>query len=274
MFWTRWPSWNNRTELLVERSSWRGVLGMALKEEARVPELLEPTYPAVRDLWLARIRCMLESGVDGIDIRTLCHHNGVMSYLRLAFAPVVRETFASLYGRAPRPEPADYERIRRIRGDAYTQFLREARTLAVAAGAKLCIHVEDGMEVPAHLDTRMQIAWDWRAWVSEGIVDEVTLKWFSERSRFAHEQVLPLCRRHGVPVHVCSRNLDNGLTERGIEVIESVLTRCAEAGLAGYNLYETANLISMNPAGHTWPKHNTGAVMAHARRVLQRINGG
>lgn len=272
-FWTQWPTWNNRTEPLVERRAWGGVVGLALKDEPSVPELLEPTYPAVRDLWLARIRRMLADGADGVDIRTLCHHNGVMSYLRLAFAPVVRDTFASLYGRVPRPDPEDYERIRRIRGDAYTQFLRDARRLASAAGARLAVHLENGMEVPPHLDTRMQIAWDWRAWIREGIADEITLKWFSERSRFVHEQVLPLCRRHGVPVHVCSRNLDGGMTERGVEFVESVLTRCAEAGLAGYNLYETANLMALNPAGRPWPKHNTAAVMAHARRVLDRING-
>lgn len=274
MFWTRWPSWNNRTELLVERRSWCGLIGLALKDETHVPELLEPTYPAVQELWLARIRRMLTAGVDAVDIRTLCHHNGVMSYLRLAFAPVVRDTFASLYGRAPRPEPDDYERIRRIRGEAYTAFLRAVRRQTAAAGAKLCVHIENGMEVPPHLDTRMQIAWDWRGWISEGIVDEVTLKWFSERSRFVHEHVLPVCRRHGVPVHVCSRNLDGGLTERGVEVIESVLERCAAAGLAGYNLYETANLTCLNPAGATWPQHNTAAVMVHARAVLERINGG
>ena len=51
-----------------------------------MPSLLEPAHEQARAIWLARIDTMLTAGVDGIDIRSYCHHNGPMHYLKYAFA--------------------------------------------------------------------------------------------------------------------------------------------------------------------------------------------
>ncbi|HVF11199.1 MAG TPA: hypothetical protein VNA16_10370, partial [Abditibacteriaceae bacterium] len=141
-FWKEWPGWANYTEPLVQRRKWCGNnLGMTFQEQPNMPSLLEPAYAGARDIWLARIQQILNAGADGVSIRTLCHHNGIMTWLKYAFAPAVCETFQSLYGREPQLTPEDYERVRRIRGDFFTQFLRDTKKLTAQAGKKLAFQI-------------------------------------------------------------------------------------------------------------------------------------
>ena len=47
--------------------------------------------------------------------------------------------------------------------------------MTAARGRQLAVHFEARAEVPPHLDTAMQIHWDWETWLNEGIMDELTL---------------------------------------------------------------------------------------------------
>ncbi|MBI4024291.1 MAG: hypothetical protein HY360_04875 [Verrucomicrobia bacterium] len=271
-FWKEWPSWVNLTEPVLQRRSWNGRnLGIVFREAANMPSLLEPASRGTHRIWLERIRRTLAAGADGISLRTLCHHNGHFSYLKYAFAPNVREEFQSGYGRPPRTTTEDYERNRRIRGEFFTQFLRDGRKLASRFRRKFAFQIESGIEVPPHLDTRMQFHLDYETWFKEELFDEISLKWFTSENPFIHERILPLARRRGVPVHVISRCLDGGMDNRGIESAEAYVMNAFKAGFDGFNFYETANLMEMNPLGVSMPKGFAASAISKAIRTLNAL---
>jgi hypothetical protein len=272
-FWKGWSGWSNQMEPILQERKWNGAdLGMVFQDMPNMPTMLEPAYEGARNIWLGRIAGILDRGADGVDIRTYCHHNGIMSYLKYAFAQPVCETFRSLYGRAPSPNPEDCERIRRIRGDFYTQFLRDARKLVSARGRKLVIELESGVEVPARYDCRMALPMDWKAWIEEGIADEIRLKWWTAESTFVHEQVLPLARRHSIPVHLISRCLHEGLGFRAVEMAERVIGGACAAGFSGYSFYEHQNLMEMNPEGCLALKGPVESYFHRAGEVLRQMS--
>jgi hypothetical protein len=266
--------WNNHTEFNLRRRTLTGRnIGMAFREADRIPSLLEPSFAGARRIWLERMKKIFAAGCDGVSIRTFCHHNFHLSYLKYAFAGPVREEFKSRYHRPPQATPEDYQRIRRIRGEFFTQFLRDARKLANRFVRKLAFQFEPGIEVPVEYDTRMQIHLDFETWLEEGLLDEVSLKWISSESQFVHEKVLPLTRRHGVPVHVISRLLPMGLDARALETTEALLVGAWRAGLDGFNFYETMNVMEMNPLGISIPKGFSDPAIRNAIQALRRLAG-
>ncbi len=275
-FWKQWPGWSNRNDLMLEERRWPARrLGLVCRVAPNLPTMLEPADAGAHAIWLARLTAMLEAGVDGIDLRTYCHHNCITSYAQYAYAPAVRERFRAAFGREPRADDlADAERVRRLRGAAYTEFVRAARALTAARGCKLMVELESGIEVPPTLDCRMQLPLEWRVWLEEGLVDELRMKWFTAQSRFVHEEVLPLARRRHVPVHIISRCLHTGLGLRTTELAEVTVTDACGAGFAGYTWYEQHNLMDMNPLGLAMMKGPVSNYFAHARAALSRLAGG
>lgn len=67
------------------------------------------------------------NGIPGVNPRMLCHHNGCSEWLRYAFAVPVRAEFRRRYQREVERVEEDYEKVRRIRGECFTGFLREAK---------------------------------------------------------------------------------------------------------------------------------------------------
>ncbi|MBI4028649.1 MAG: hypothetical protein HY360_26965 [Verrucomicrobia bacterium] len=268
-----WLGWVNHTEPILDEFTWSGAeLGLVFKETEQAPTLLEPAYEGARRIWLAHVQRMLEAGVDGVEIRTIGHHNCVDSYLRLAFAEPVRRAFRERYGRDVEPKPDDYERIRGIRGEAYTQFMRDAKALAKRHGKKLSAHIEGGAEVPPHLDTRlqMQMSVEWEKWIRERIVDEVSLRGWMCHNPFVHRHLMPLARRMKVPVHIISKNLPGGIDLRAMELCERFVTEACAAGFSGFSLYESDSLLRMNSQGIPMSVGNTEQAVRHAANCLRR----
>jgi len=272
-FWREWPGWANRSERMLEDYSWRGErICLALGKQENLPTLLEPSYEGAREVWLARLEKMLRDGADGVGIRTLCHHNSCPEWLRYAFAEPVRDAFRQQYGREVQLTPEDYERVRRIRGEFYTQFLRDAKALTARYGKPLSIHFESGIEVPPQYDTRMQVHLDWGRWLDEGLMDAIYLKFWCSQSPFVHEKVLPVARRKEIPVTICDRN---GFirTPRGIEFAERFIREAHAAGFSGYTFYETADYVRLNPAGVPTPVRHTDVAIRRAGDTAAELRG-
>ncbi len=247
-YWQEWVSWRNRSPRMVEDLCWGpGTHGLIFERRRTQPALLEPSCAGARAIWLDEVQRILDAGVDGVCIRTLCHHNNVMDYLMMAFAPAVREAFRAAHGRDPEPTPADAIRIRELRGRDYTQFLRETKTRAAKAGKTLALHLEAGFEIPPAYDQRMQINLEWKTWIREKIADELVLKWWSAQNPFFQERVLPLARRHGIPVYIVDRNSSLKNTPRTVERAVALVNESRAAGFDGYLWYETASYKRLNP---------------------------
>jgi len=238
MFFQEWMSWANKSTRMLTDFTWgRGVHGLTFQRHPNLPTLLEPSCEAARAIWLWHVQRVLDTQADGISIRTLCHHNNIMDYMMYAFAEPVRETFRELYKRDVTPSWEDCVRVRRIRGDFYTDMFRDAKRLASKAGKKFVAHLEAGIDVPPECNLRMQFHENWREWINEGIVDELILKWWFSQSTFIHEQVLPLAKAKGIPVHICGRNSSLRNTVRAIERAESLVRDSMAAGFAGFAFY-------------------------------------
>ena len=78
------------------------------------------------------------------------------------------------------------EKWRRLRGQYYTEFLKEAKEEIHRHGKKLQLHMFDMMEGAPDKSTMMEIYFDWRSWLEQGIPDEVTLKNFHSNPHKIH----------------------------------------------------------------------------------------
>lgn len=271
-FWKGWQGWSNQTESLIQRRGWAsGAIGMVFDEDDAMVTLLEPAHEQASAIWLNRIRKHIAAGVDGVDIRTYCQHNGPMHYLKYAFAQPVLETFRSLYGRDPEMRDDDYEKIRNIRGDFYTGFIAQASKLLHAKGKKLIAEVESGVEVPSSMHVRMQLPVQWRRWITEGLIDEIRVKWYSPWSVYVHEEILPLARKHDIPVHVISRCLHQGPSHRFIEMGTQTIADSVRSGFAGYSWYEQQNFMDTNAAGYPEFKGPMPAYFGAIEETLQSM---
>ncbi|HAZ02169.1 MAG: hypothetical protein A2W90_23795 [Bacteroidetes bacterium GWF2_42_66] len=131
---------------------------------------LHPIYPEVRKHWLDMISFCLERGVDGINIRHSNHTRSPEDW-EYGFNDAVIEAAG---GRT------DYPTIRRINGNAYTQFLREARELVKSWNKTFVIHLYSQMLMPDDRSGRTNyippnFEWQWKTWIRE-IADELEFR--------------------------------------------------------------------------------------------------
>lgn len=272
-YWQEWIGWANTSPRMVEDVRWgKGLHGMAFARKRTCPTLFEPCCEGSREIWLQHVARILETEADGVGIRTLCHHNNVMDYLTLSFAPAVRERFRSEHGRDPQATWADATLIRELRGRAYTDFLRQAKALATKAGKTLALYLETGIEVPASLDQRMQMNLEWETWIREGIADELVLKWWFSQNPFIHERVLPLARKHGIPVHLVEMN-GSLRTPRAIERASALVRESRLAGFAGSVWYEAADYKRLNTESvPEFRMHAGDAIRLSANTIQGELN--
>lgn len=257
-------SWANLTEDATEYFTWRGgALGLAFTERASLPAMLEPSMPGAQRFWLREVARLLHAGVDGIDIRTLCQHYVCLSWLQYAFAAPVREAFRQQFGREVTATPEDYTRVRQLRGGFYTDFIRKAKALTARHGKLFAAHLEPGVEVPVTQNVRMAIEIQWERWLEQGLLDEITLKYWAAQSAFVHERVLPRARRAGIPVHLCDRNFSLN-TPRAIELADTLTRDAHAAGFAGLNWYETNSYYMLNAEGYPVPYANNDDAIRRA----------
>lgn len=273
MFNKTWLGWANQTEPIIDTYTWAGPeFCLRFGDAEQISTLLEPTQEGAHRVWMKHIKRILETGVDGVDIRTIGHHSGTESYLKFAFAESVRAEFQRQFGREVEATEEDYQRVRKIRGDAYTRFMAQASALAHSRGQKLAAHIEWGTEVPAHLSLRLQMQMElqWARWISEGIVDEVSLRGWGSLNRHVQASILPLARKHKVGVHVVSTNLAGGLDVRAMELAPRLAVEARDAGFSGYSFYETDSLLRMNAEGYPMPVGLVDEAVKAARVALDR----
>ena len=266
-FGNKW-SWENYTEDVVDGFAWRGgALGMAFTERTALPALLEPACRPAHKVWLKQVERMLRAGVDGIDIRTLCQHHTCLSWLIYAFAGPVRREFRRRFGRDVQAAPQDYILVRQLRGECYTEFIRKASALTRQYGKKFAVHLEPGIEVPVQHNIRMQMVVEWQKWLEEGLLDEITLKYWAAQSTFVHEEILPRAKRANIPVYICDRNFS--LTApRAAELAEALVLDACRAGFAGMNWYETNSYYMLNAEGFSVPFGNSDYAIHRAWEML------
>jgi hypothetical protein len=142
-------------------------------------------YPEVRRLWDGWVDRILETGVDGIDIRISSHGNIVDDPFDYGYNEPVVEEFRRMHGYEPGGSAQDRDRIARIRGDYYTAYLREMsrRVRGLDKRLQFHLHTEAFRPDPVHgqiMGFPPNVHFDWKTWIAEGLMDAATLRtsWF------------------------------------------------------------------------------------------------
>ncbi len=210
---------------------------------------LHPVYPEVRAHWLEIIRFCLDRGVDGINIRTSNHTQSPEEWEYGFNEPVLEEAG----GRT------DVPTIRRINGNAYTRFLREARELVKSYGKNLTIHLYSQMLLPDDRGTHLNyippnFEWQWETWVRE-IADDLEFRGAWTLRPWNLRQVLEtfgaVTKAAGKPFYFQGNMKELGyrnpdryqVTARELEMVQN------NPLFDGFVLYETANFIRQHPDG-------------------------
>ena len=208
---------------------------------------LHPIYPEVRKHWLDITRFCLDRGVDGINFR-MANHTRSPEYWDYGFNEPVLEKSGG---------QTDYPTISKINGNAFTQFLREAKELIKKWGKGITLHLHATMLMP---DNRGRLTpalppnfeWQWETWVRE-IADDLEFRgafklrpWnlqqvldtFSAVTRAAHKPLY-----YQSDFHTLSDDGRKLRLHKEIDVVKN------DSGLDGFVLYETANYTRMNKKG-------------------------
>ncbi|MBO7721318.1 MAG: hypothetical protein J6T01_02825 [Kiritimatiellae bacterium] len=231
-----------------------GVLAFGVGQDEYRPDMPDPSHPEVQDHFVEFfVKRAVAAGADGVDVR-IAHHHCCQEWLSYAYAEPVLKTFRERFGREPKAEFADYGRIRRIRGEGHTAFLRKAAALLHASGRKLHHHFEARMITGPEYDTYCQIHWDWKTWLEEGIVDGLSLKYVGPFNWRLDSDVLPLARGKGAEVNMVSAPADPRIGGapallRAPEVGGNVWDLCRDGGLDAMNVYETWVYLRTTPDG-------------------------
>ena len=241
--------WSDQTEAIDRFYGFTGGghFAVRLSDIATREDMLEPTFPEVRQYWLDTfVKRAIVAGVDGVDVR-IANHRVASDWLAYCYAEPVLKEFKARYGREPRVSAEDIEAVRRIRGEGHTQFLVEARRLLHAVGKRLEHHIEARMKADPSIDAYQGVHYDWKRWIDEQIVDGVNLKYLGPFNRFVATEVMPRCQAKGVSVHQIAAYGDPRREARTWEMDVAGMEQCRLGGVAGFNLYEVWCYLRTTP---------------------------
>jgi hypothetical protein len=236
-----------RHRRFLDSSNVRGNLGLIAFARGRNEYLtgaLCETEPEVRKYWLSCIDEMLEAGVDGIDVRVENHSTHTDYPEDYGFNSAVLKE-------CERRSNVDLATVASVRGDAYTEFLRQAKQRISARGKRMRINLNVDWFRPdppkgRQLAFPANIRFNWERWVEEDLMDEAILRFFSVpfAKVFQDEvakKMVASCRKSGIPVTV------NKYLWEPEQLHNQVLTVKQDGRFSGFILYETASFLKLGP---------------------------
>ena len=190
---------------------------------------------------------MLAAGVDGIDFRIENHGTHTDYEDEYGYNEAVLAECARRGSR-------DAETIAKVRGEAYTKFLRKAKALVASRGKQMRINLNidwfrPDPPPPRRLAYPLNIDFEWRRWVEEGLLDEGILRLYhlpfdSIFSDPVAAEMIAKCEGKGIPL-VVNRYINPGYPEEFARVLED---KC----FSGFVIYEAASFLRFqDPPGCT-----------------------
>lgn len=239
-----------------------GVIALARGKDADTLAALSPSFPETRQWWLSWMRDILEAGADGVELRLRNHHSH-LAWVEYGFEAPVVDAFRQRYGvDILKTDDFDKAALRRLRGEAYTQFYREVKQLVAAYGKLLGLHLSTTLDTDPRQGASMNIHWDWRTWLQEGLADSITLKDTWPHSYLAQE-IFSYTRPQGIPVIFCpyaSYYLSQPIhtanaSKDNCNIIEALIKNAQNSGCSGFQLYESASVIRADADGKIRMQH-------------------
>ena len=211
------------------------------------------TEPAVQAFWLKCLDTMIAAGVDGVDIREENHSMMTDLPEDYGFNDVILRQCGDLRGQAL------LDRISKVRGDAYTEFLRACKQRLAARGLKLRYNLQVDWFRPDRPRNRAcaypaNLEWQWQRWLDEGLLDEAVLRSYSIRH---HGEPLETVLHDAVTADMAKRCAAKGvplafnryISASGGKLVEDLRRVRADGRFSGFIFYETYDFIRFNAEG-------------------------
>ncbi len=220
----------------------RGVIGYTRGRNEYLPGALCETEPAVQTFWLSNLREILDAGVDGVDFREENHSTHTDYPADYGYNQVILD-------RAKSTDPAA---ISKVRGEAYTDFLRQSKKMISSRGKRMRINFQidwyrDNPPRCRNLAYPANLNFDWRTWIAEGLLDEGMIRFFalpfdSVFNDDVAKEITDLCRRKNLPVYVNRYIQPKTLKEEYQRVHD-------DGRFAGFIIYEVSSYVKYTPDG-------------------------
>ena len=211
------------------------------------------TEPAVQAFWLKCLDTMIAAGVDGVDIREENHSMMTDFPEDYGFNEVILRQCGALKGQAL------LDRISKVRGDAYTEFLRACKQRLASRGLKLRYNLQVDWFRPDRPRNRAcaypaNMEWQWQRWLDEGLLDEAVLRSYSIRY---HGESLETVLNDAVTAEMAKRCAAKGvplafnryISASGGRLADDLRRVRVDGRFSGFIFYETYDFIRFDAKG-------------------------
>lgn len=179
-----------------------------------IPGTLEYAYPEVRAEYVRRFNYMFNEAngpfrfYDGLQFYTYVENFCPRFQDEYIYSDAVDKEYFKRYGVDPKNSSVDLAAYNTIRGEYLTQFLRDIRPVFLAHNKKLCIAIDAANpDVPCrwacggapYILPTGRIKMEWRKWIAEGLVDELTI-WVGTDDELRATVPVVLAAVQGTPV--------------------------------------------------------------------------
>ncbi len=209
---------------------------------------LHPIYAEVREHWLEMTRYCLDRGVDGINFRAANHSQDPEAWEYGFNEPAIKAAGGK----------TDYPTIKRINGDAYTKFLRQARELIKSRGKSITVHIFAQMLAPDDRHWRLSYLppnfdWQWETWVNE-IADDLEFRgvytlrpWHAKQ---VLETILSVTQQADKALYFQDHFHETTFDGPNYRLSKDLEMMYNYPEIAGFCLYETAAYTRLNEKGN------------------------
>ena len=247
-----------------------GLVAFAQGKNDYLPGTVSEVYPEVHRLWDGWVDRILETGVDGIDIRVSSHGSLVDEPWEYGFDEPVVEAYRMKYDADPWSSDEDLKRFSRLRGQHYTSFMRRTSNRARSMGRKMQAHIHTEAFRPDIVHGQIMgfppnTHFAWQDWMRDGLLDGITFRmsWWEGledqpgtppvRSRLSNAlkdpvavQALDLALELGIPAYM-NRYIQRAIGDE--EYLSDMETALVDDRFAGFDLYESACFIRATADG-------------------------
>ena len=247
-----------------------GLVAFAQGKNEYLPGTVSEVYPEVHRLWDGWVDRILETGVDGIDIRVSSHGSLVDEPWEYGFDEPVVEAYRMKYDSDPWSSVDDLDRFSRLRGEHFTSFMRRTSNRARSMGRKMQAHIHTEAFRPDIVHGQIMgfppnTHFAWQDWMRGGLLDGITFRtsWWEAledqpgtpptRSRLSNAlrdpvavEALELASELGIPAYM-NRYIERAVGDE--EYMSDLKAALGDERFAGFDLYESACFLRATADG-------------------------
>jgi hypothetical protein len=229
----------------------RNVIGMLREFNATTDRLFSPAVKKTRDFYVEMAEGWCCNGADGIDMR-IRNHVRTLSLSDMHFNPEICAAYKEKYGEELTRSKTDREKHLSIIGGFYDQMLCEIRDAVHKHGKKLLHHINPQMDLPPGRQPLINIDFNWKKWLKEGIIDGFTLKEIWPEDPF-YTEIMQEAEGKDLIITMSTYLLSVFENHSYPEIIKAFAETAHKHGIDVYDLYEASSWVQATAPGVVEP---------------------